>query len=203
MARYTGPRAKICRRLEMAVFESPKFAAPRKNYAPGQHGQSRRRKVSNYGIQLREKQRAKYLYGLLEKQFRICFKKAQSKQGPTGHNLLKILESRLDNSVYRVGLAPTRSAARQLVSHIHFLVNNRVVNIPSFILKPGDVIKVRDKSKRLELIHESMRKVQGENPMPWLTLDKAKLVGTFDNIPERSEIPELINEQLIVELYSK
>jgi len=203
MARYTGPRAKICRRLEMAVFESPKFAAPRKNYAPGQHGQSRRRKVSNYGIQLREKQRAKYLYGLLEKQFRICFKKAQSKQGPTGHNLLKILESRLDNTVYRVGLAPTRSAARQLVSHKHFLVNNRVVNIPSFILKPGDVIKVRDKSKRLELIHESMRKVQGENPMPWLTLDKAKLVGTFDNIPERSEIPELINEQLIVELYSK
>ena len=203
MARYTGPRAKICRRLEMAVFESPKFAAPRKNYAPGQHGQSRRRKVSNYGIQLREKQRAKYLYGLLEKQFRICFKKAQSKQGPTGHNLLKILESRLDNSVYRVGFAPTRSAARQLVSHKHFLVNNRVVNIPSFILKPGDIIKVRDKSKRLELIHESMRKVQGENPMPWLTLDKAKLVGTFDNIPERSEIPELINEQLIVELYSK
>jgi len=203
MARYTGPRAKICRRLEMAVFESPKFAAPRKNYAPGQHGQSRRRKVSNYGIQLREKQRAKYLYGLLEKQFRICFKKAQSKQGPTGHNLLKILESRLDNTVYRVGLAPTRSAARQLVSHKHLLVNNRVVNIPSFILKPGDVIKVRDKSKTIEFIHESMRKVQGDNPMPWLTLDKAKLVGTFDNIPERSEIPELINEQLIVELYSK
>ena len=203
MARYTGPRAKICRRLEMAVFESPKFAAPRKNYAPGQHGQSRRRKVSNYGIQLREKQRAKYLYGLLEKQFRICFKKAQSIQGPTGHNLLKILESRLDNTVYRVGLAPTRSAARQLVSHKHFLVNNRVVNIPSYILKPGDVIKVRDKSKTIELIHDSMRKVQGDNPMPWLTLDKAKLVGTFDNIPERSEIPELINEQLIVELYSK
>tara|TARA_Y100001968_G_scaffold298989_1_gene309278 strand:+ start:1840 stop:2451 length:612 start_codon:yes stop_codon:yes gene_type:complete len=203
MARYTGPRAKICRRLEMAVFESPKFSAPRKNYAPGQHGQTRRRKVSNYGIQLREKQRAKYLYGLLEKQFRICFKKAQSKQGPTGHNLLKILESRLDNTIYRLSFAPTRSAARQLVSHKHFLVNNRVVNIPSYILKPGDVVQVRDKSKTIELILESMRKVQGENPMPWLTLDKAKLIGTFDSIPERTEIPELINEQLIVELYSK
>ena len=203
MARYTGPRAKICRRLEMAVFESPKFASPRKNYAPGQHGQSRRRKMSNYGVQLREKQRAKYLYGLLEKQFRICFKKAQAKQGPTGHNLLKILESRLDNSVFRLGFAPTRSAARQLVSHKHFLVNNRVVNIPSYSLKPGDIVKVRDKSKSIELIHESMRKIQGDNPMPWMTLDKAKLVGTYDSIPERSEIPELINEQLIVELYSK
>ena len=203
MARYTGPRAKICRRLEMAVFESPKFASPRKNYAPGQHGQSRRRKISNYGIQLREKQRAKYLYGLLEKQFRICFKKAQSKQGPTGHNLLKILESRLDNSIYRFSFAPTRSAARQLVSHKHFLVNNRVVNIPSYLLKPGDVVQVRNKSKTIEFIHDSMRKVQGENPMPWLTLDKAKMLGTFDNIPERTEIPELINEQLIVELYSK
>lgn len=203
MARYTGPRGKICRRLEMAVFESPKFASPRKNYAPGQHGQSRRRKISNYGVQLREKQRAKYLYGLLEKQFRICFKKAQAKQGPTGHNLLKILESRLDNSVFRLGFAPTRSAARQLVSHKHFLVNNRVVNIPSYSLKPGDIVKVRDKSKSIELIHESMRKIQGDNPMPWMTLDKAKLVGTYDSIPERSEIPELINEQLIVELYSK
>ena len=203
MARYTGPRGKICRRLEMAVFESPKFASPRKNYAPGQHGQSRRRKMSNYGVQLREKQRAKYLYGLLEKQFRICFKKAQAKQGPTGHNLLKILESRLDNSVFRLGFAPTRSAARQLVSHKHFLVNNRVVNIPSYSLKPGDIVKVRNKSKSIELIHESMRKIQGENPMPWMTLDKAKLVGTYDSIPERSEIPELINEQLIVELYSK
>jgi small subunit ribosomal protein S4 len=203
MARFRGPRAKICRRLEFPVFESPKFASPRKNYAPGQHGQSRRRKMSNYGVQLREKQRAKYLYGLLEKQFRICFKKAQAKQGPTGHNLLKILESRLDNSVFRLGFAPTRSAARQLVSHKHFLVNNRVVNIPSYSLKPGDIVKVRDKSKSIELIHESMRKIQGDNPMPWMTLDKAKLVGTYDSIPERSEIPELINEQLIVELYSK
>ena len=203
MARYTGPRGKICRRLEMAVFESPKFAAPRKNYAPGQHGQSRRRKMSNYGIQLREKQRAKYLYGLLEKQFRIYFKKAQAKQGPTGHNLLKILESRLDNSVYRLGFAPTRSSARQMVSHKHFLVNNKVVNIPSYILKPGDIIKVRDKSKKFELIHDSMRKIKGDNPMTWLTLDKAKMVGYFDSVPERTEIPELINEQLIVELYSK
>ena len=131
------------------------------------------------------------------------FKKAASKEGATGHNLLKILESRLDNSVFRLGFAPTRSAARQLVSHKHFLVNNRVVNIPSYSLKPGDIVKVRNKSKSIELIHESMRKIQGDNPMPWMTLDKAKLVGTYDSIPERSEIPELINEQLIVELYSK
>ena len=129
MARFRGPRAKICRRLEMAVFESPKFASPRKNYAPGQHGQSRRRRLSNYGIQLREKQRLKYLYGLLEKQFRNYFHKAQKKQGPTGHNLLKMLESRLDNSVYRLGFANTRSSARQMVNHKHFLVNNKIVNI--------------------------------------------------------------------------
>ncbi len=203
MARFRGPRAKICRRLEMAVFESPKFASPRKNYAPGQHGQSRRRRLSNYGIQLREKQRLKYLYGLLEKQFRNYFHKAQKKQGPTGHNLLKMLESRLDNAVFRFGFAPTRAAARQLVTHKHFMVNNRIVNIPSFILKEGDLVQVREKSKNIELFHESMRVVQGDNPMPWLTLDKAKMSGSFDKIPEREEILEPINEQLVVELYSK
>ncbi len=203
MAKYNGPRARVCRRLEFPVFESPKFTSIRKNYIPGQHGQSRRSKLSNYGIQLREKQRIKYLYGVLEKQFRTYFKKAQNKMGPTGHNLLIMLESRLDNTVYRLGLAPTRRSARQLVSHKHFLVNNRATNIPSFQLKSGDVIQVRNKSKKLELFQESMRRVQGDNPAPWLTLDKAKLKGSFDTLPERDEIPEPVNEQLVVELYSK
>jgi len=203
MARYTGPRARICRRLEFPVFESPKFSNIRKNYVPGQHGQNRRSKLSNYGIQLREKQRIKYLYGVLEKQFRNYFKKAVSHSGPTGHFLLQILESRLDNTVYRLGLASTRRSARQLVSHKHFMVNNKVVNIPSFILKMGDIIQVRDKSKKLEIFQESMRRVQGDNPMPWLTLDKAKLRGEFNNTPERDQISEPLNEQLVVELYSK
>ena len=203
MARFTGPRAKICRRLEFPVFESPKFGNIRKNYPPGQQGQSRRRKLSNYGIQLREKQRIKYLYGVLEKQFRNYFKKAVSKDGPTGHNLLIMLESRLDNSVYRLGLAPTRRSARQLVNHQHFTVNNRVVNIPSYILSSGDIIQVRDKSKKLELFQESMRRVDGDHPMPWLTLDKAKLKGLFDSVPERDQIVEPIEEQMVVELYSK
>jgi len=203
MARYTGPRARVCRRLEFPVFESPKFSNPRKNYPPGQHGDSRRRKLSNYGIQLREKQRIKYMYGLLEKQFRNYYKKAQSKTGPTGHNLLIMLESRLDNTVFRLGLAPTRRAARQLVSHKHFLVNNRCVNIPSFQLKPDDIINVRDKSKKMDLFQDSLRKVQGDNPMPWLEIDKAQLKGKFISIPDREEITEPLNEQLIVELYSK
>ena len=203
MARFRGPRAKICRRLEFPVFESPKFASPRKNYPPGQHGQSRRRKLSNYGVQLREKQRIKYLYGVLEKQFRNYFKKAQTKSGPTGHNLLSMLESRLDNIVYRLGLAPTRRSARQLVTHKHFMVNNRVVNIPSFICKPGDVVQVRNKSKKSEIFHESMRRIQGDNPMPWLSLDKSKLEGIFEQLPERQQIEEPVNEQLVVELYSK
>ena len=203
MARYTGPRARVVRRLEFPVFESPKFSNLRKNYAPGQHGQSRRSKLSNYGIQLREKQRIKYLYGVLEKQFRNYFKKAQSHSGPTGHKLLQLLESRLDNSVYRLGLAPTRRSARQLVTHKHFMVNNIVVNIPSYLLKPGDMIQVRDKSKKMELFQDSVRSIQGDNPMPWLTLDKAKLSGLFESIPSREEIPEPVNEQLVVELYSK
>tara|TARA_B100000029_G_scaffold208132_2_gene205927 strand:+ start:5537 stop:6148 length:612 start_codon:yes stop_codon:yes gene_type:complete len=203
MARYTGPRAKICRRLEFAAFESPKFGNIRKNYPPGQHGQSRRRKLSNYGIQLREKQRIKYLYGILEKQFRTYFRKAVKKTGPTGHNLLTMLESRLDNTVYRLGLAPTRSSARQLVSHRHLMVNNRIVNIPSFLLSEGDVIQVREKSKKKEMFLESMRRIQGDHPTPWLTLDKAQLRGIFNNLPEREQITEPIEEQLIVELYSK
>ena len=203
MARYTGPRARVCRRLEFPVFESTKFANPRKNYPPGQHGNSRRRKLSNYGVQLREKQRMKYMYGLLEKQFRNYFKKSQSKNGPTGHNLLIMLESRLDNTVFRLGFASTRRAARQLVSHKHFIVNNKTVNIPSFQLKEGDVVAVRDRSKKMEIFQDSLRKVQGDNPMPWLEIDKAKLLGNFLSVPERDEIIEPLNEQLVVELYSK
>mgnify|MGYP001262481633 CR=1 FL=1 len=203
MARYTGPRGRVCRRLEFPVFESPKFGNPRKNYPPGQHGNSRRRKLSNYGIQLREKQRMKYMYGLLERQFRNYFKKAQSKDGPTGHNLLIMLESRLDNTVYRLGFSPTRKSARQLVNHKHFIVNNRVVNIPSFQLKEGDVVSVRDKSKKMDLFQNSLRKLQGDNPMPWLEVDKARLKGKVLSIPERDEITEPLNEQLVVELYSK
>ena len=203
MARYTGPRLRKCRRLDFPVFESPKFSNPRRNYAPGQHGPSQRIKLSNYGIQLREKQRIKYLYGVLEKQFRNYFKKAQSNSGPTGHKLLQLLESRLDNSIYRMGLAPTRRSARQLVTHKHFMVNNHVVNIPSFLLKPGDLVQVRDKSKKMDLFQNSVRRIQGDNPMPWLTLDKAKLSGVFESVPVRDEIPEPVNEQFVVELYSK
>ena len=203
MARYRGPRARICRRLEFPVFESEKFSSIRKNYPPGQHGQSRRRKLSNYGVQLREKQRIKYLYGVLEKQFRNYFKKAQNKEGATGDNLLISLESRLDNTVYRLGLANTRSAARQLVSHKHFLVNNKVVNIPSYSLSEGDVIEVRSKSKKNDIFLNSMRRIKNDNPMPWLTLDKSKLRGVFDKAPTREEISEPLNEQLVVELYSK
>jgi len=203
MARYTGPRARLCRRLEFPVFESPKFGNIRKNYPPGQQGQGRRRKLSNYGIQLREKQRIKYLYGVLEKQFRNYFKKAVGMEGPTGDNLLVLLESRLDNTVYRLGLASTRRASRQLVSHKHILVNNSIVNIPSYILSSGDIIQVRDKSKKNPMFQESMRRIQGDNPTDWLTLDKGKLRGVFNEKPERDQILEPVNEQLVVELYSK
>ena len=203
MARYTGPRLKICRRLEFPAFESPKFGNPRKNYPPGQHGMSRRRKLSNYGVQLREKQRMKYLYEVLEKQFRNYYKKAQRKAGPTGENLVVMLESRLDNTIYRMGFAPTRRSARQLVVHKHFLVNNKIVNIPSCQLKPGDEISVRDKSKKMEIFQESVRRIKGDNPTEWLSLNKAKLSGNFLSIPERSQVEEPFDEQLVIELYSK
>tara|TARA_X000001036_G_scaffold252574_1_gene235084 strand:- start:21956 stop:22570 length:615 start_codon:yes stop_codon:yes gene_type:complete len=204
MARYTGPRSRVCRRLDFPVFESEKFANPRKKYIPGQHGPSSRvKKLGNYGLQLREKQRMKYLYGVLEKQFRNYFKKAQNKTGSTGHILLELLESRLDNTVYRLGLSPTRRSARQLVTHRHFLINNKIVNIPSYQLKPGDIIQVRDKSKKVPIFQDSIRKIQGDNPMPWLSLDKAKLMGSFIETPKREDILEPFNEQLVVELYSK
>ena len=203
MARYRGPRARICRRLEYPVFESSKFSSLRKNYPPGQHGDGRRSKLSNYGIQLREKQRLKYLYGVLEKQFRNYFKKAFNKSGPTGDNLLIMLESRLDNTIYRLGLASTRRSARQLVSHKHILVNGKSVNIPSYSLIKGDIIQIKERSKKNNLFQESMRRIQGDNPMPWLSLDKSKLKGIFEQLPERDQISEPINEQLVVELYSK
>jgi len=203
MARYRGPRARVCRRLDFPVFESPKFSSIRKNYPPGQHGDGRRSKLSNYGIQLREKQRIKYLYEVLEKQFRNYFKKASAKNGPTGHNLLIMLESRLDNTIYRLGLASTRRSARQIVVHKHVMVNNGCVNIPSYGLKAGDVIQVREKSRKIQIFHDSMRRVNSDNPMPWLRIDKAKMMGSFESEPEREQILEPINEQLVVELYSK
>ena len=203
MARYKGPRARICRRLGYPVFESPKFGNIRKNYAPGQHGQNSRGKLSNYGIQLREKQRIKYLYGVLEKQFRNYFKKATNKKGATGNNLLIMLESRFDNTIYRLGFAPTRRAARQMISHKHFLINSKVINIPSYLLDEGDVIKVRDKSKKINIFQDSMRRIKGDHPTPWLTIDKGQLSGVFNELPEREDIPEPVNEQLVVELYSK
>ena len=203
MARYTGPRLRKCRRLDFPVFKSPKFSNPRRNYIPGQHGPNQRIKLSNYGIQLREKQRIKYLYGVLEKQFRNYFKKSAAKTGATGHNLLIMLESRLDNTIYRLGLAPTRRSARQIVVHKHLMVNNRSVNIPSYSLKAGDVIQVREKSRRIQVFHDSMRRVGSDNPMPWLKIDKAKMIGYFESEPERDQILEPINEQLVVELYSK
>ena len=203
MARHLGPRGKVVRRLEYPVFESPKFGSPKKNYPPGQHGQGRRQRVSTYGLQLREKQRIKHLYGVLERQFRNYFKKAAAQDGPTGQNLLTMLESRLDNTVYRLGLAPTRRAARQVVGHKHLMVNGRVVNIPSYLLKPGDAIQVREKSRKMEAIHNAMRRVTEETSMPWLDLDKAQMKGVFLALPQRDEIPENVNEQLVVELYSK
>jgi small subunit ribosomal protein S4 len=154
-------------------------------------------------LQLREKQRMKHLYSVLERQFRNYFRKAAAQEGPTGHNLLILLESRLDNTIYRLGLAPTRRAARQLVSHKHFMVNDRVVNIPSYVLKPGDMITVREKSRKLEIFYNAMRRITDDNQMPWLQLDKTKLMGVFQARPQRNEIPEEVNEQLVVELYSK
>lgn len=201
MARYTGPTSKIARKFREPIF-GPDKALDKKNYPPGQHGNSRRRgKKSEYAIQLAEKQKAKYTYGLLERQFLNLFKKAASKKGITGENLLKYLEARLDNTVFRLGVAPTRRAARQLVSHRHILVNGEVVNIPSYQLRPGDKVEVRERSKSLEVIADSIS-APSKN-FSWLEWNLEKMEGTFLNLPEREEIPENIKEQLIVELYSK
>lgn len=201
MARYTGPKTKIARRFREPIF-GPDKTLEKKNYPPGMHGNSRRRgKQSEYAIQLLEKQKAKYTYGVLERQFAKTFKLAATKRGITGENLLKYLESRLDNTVFRLGIAPTRSAARQLVSHNHILVNDEVVNIPSYFLKAGDKVAVREKSKSLEAISNSLS--SGRKRFSWLEWNDKDMSGTFLNFPERSEIPENIKEQLIVELYSK
>lgn len=209
MARYTGPVCKLCRREGEKLFlkgprcMSSKCSFEQRNYPPGQHGVSRRGKLSEYGKQLREKQKVKRIYGVLERQFKIYYEKASRMKGVTGENLLKLLESRLDNVVYRLGFAPSRDAARQLVLHEHFLVNGKKVNIPSYILSPGDVIEVKEKSKRLSIIHESLKNVRSENMYPWLELDKAKLQGIFKDRPAREQIPINVQENLIVELYSK
>jgi len=205
MAKSQTTKGKIVRKFGENIFGNPKYdrLLNRKPYAPGQHGQGRRSKLSNYGTQLREKQKIKFMYGLLEKQFRLNFVKADKMKGETGTNMLQLLESRLDNVAYRLGFAPSRPAARQLVSHKHFLVNNKVVNIPSYIVEQGDVIEVRDKSKKMDIILESMRRIKGDMDLSWLELDKAKLRGTFVAVPDRDEMQLTVNEQLVVELYSK
>jgi small subunit ribosomal protein S4 len=180
-----------------------KCPVERRGFPPGQHGQSRRAKVSPYGVQLREKQKVRRTYGLQETQFRNYFTKALKQPGRTGETLVKLLERRLDNVVYRMSLAPSRKAARQLITHGHFLVNNRPVDIPSFLVRAGDTVQVREKSRKLELIHSSMKRMKETAMLPWLSLDKATMSGTFLNVPERADIPLNADEQLIVELYSK
>jgi len=186
MAKTNQTRGKLVRKFGENIFGNPKYdrLLNRKPYGPGQHAQTRRGKVSNYGTQLKEKQKIKFMYGLLEKQFKITFKKAEKLKGETGTNMLQLLESRLDNVVFRLGFAPTRPAARQLVNHKHFLVNNIAVNIPSYVLKIGDTISVRDKSKKMDIILDSIRTIKGDIDLAWLDLDKAKMTGTFLSIPE-------------------
>ena len=201
MARYIGPKSKIARRIGEPIF-GPDKVLSKKNYAPVMHGNNRRRKSSEYGIMLAEKQKAKYTYGVLERQFRNMFEKADSAPGITGEVLLQSLESRLDNIVYRLGIAPTRAAARQLVSHCHILVDGKVCNVASRHIKPGQVIGVRERSKSLEVIQNSLAGVN-HSKYSWLEWDESAMAGKFMNVPERAEIPENIKEQLIVELYSK
>ncbi|WP_438963255.1 30S ribosomal protein S4 [Winogradskyella sp.] len=201
MARYTGPKTKIARKFGQAIFGEDK-AFDKRNYPPGQHGPNKRRgKKSEYAIQLMEKQKAKYTYGILEKQFRNMFKRATAAPGITGEVLLQFCESRLDNVLYRMGVAPTRSGARQLVSHRHITVNGEKVNIPSYQLKAGDVVGVREKSKSLEAIQHSL--ANSSNVYEWITWNNDKMEGTYVSVPARIQIPEQINEQFIVELYSK
>jgi small subunit ribosomal protein S4 len=201
MARYIGPKARISRRFNEPILGESK-ALQKKNYPPGMHGKGKKRKQSEYAVQLAEKQKAKYIYGVLERQFENIFDKASRKKGVTGEVLLQLLESRLDNTVYRLGVAPTRRAARQLVVHKHITVNGDVVNIPSMSLRPGDVVAVREKSKSLETITYSLS-VQSAKKYNWLEWDGGEMSGKLINLPPREDIPENINEQLIVELYSK
>ena len=201
MARYIGPKSRIARRFGEAIF-GPDKVLDKRNYAPGQHGVNRRKKMSEYGTQLAEKQKAKYTYGVLERQFRLLFAKASRIKGITGEILLQLLESRLDNIVYRLGIAPTRAAARQLVSHRHITVDGKVVNIPSYEVKPGQVVAVREKAKSLEVIAASLDGFN-HSKCGWLEWNEAEKAGKYLNIPQREDIPENIKEQLIVELYSK
>ena len=205
MAKSTTAKGKLVRKFGENIFGNPKYdrLLNRKPYSPGQHGQTRRAKLSNYGLQLREKQKIKFMYGLLEKQFRLTFQKADKMKGETGTNMLQLLESRLDNVVHRLGFAISRPAARQLVSHKHILLNGKCVNIPSLIVKPGDVVSIRNKSKKMDCIIESMKHIKGDIELAWLSLDKAKMLGTFISIPEREDMKLTVNEQLVVELYSK
>jgi small subunit ribosomal protein S4 len=209
MARYIDANCKLCRRERQKLFLkgtkclTEKCPMEKRAFPPGQHGQSRRSRISEYGVQLREKQKVRRIYGVLERQFRNYFESATKQSGRTGDALVKFLERRLDNVVYRIGFAPSRKSARQLVLHRHFTVNNKIVDVASYLVKPGDVIQVRDHSKKLTLIHDSMKRVKDTAMLPWLSIDKATLTGTFLNIPERADIPLNANEQLIVELYSK
>ena len=207
MARYIGPKCKLSRREGRDLLLKSGIRSHdskcKSETVPGQHGRTRRPRISDYGVQLREKQKVRRIYGVMEKQFKTYYKHAARMKGVTGDNLLQILESRLDNVVYKLGFAPTRPAARQLVSHGHFLVNNRKVNIASYRLKPGDAITVRDKSKKLDLILNSIKRVKGDLNISWLSVDKAKMEGTFVSFPERDEIDLTMNEQLVVEYYSR
>ncbi|MCP4632893.1 MAG: 30S ribosomal protein S4 [candidate division Zixibacteria bacterium] len=209
MARYKDANCKLCRREAQKLFlkgsrcYSDKCAFEKRPYGPGQHGQNFRRKVSEYGLQLREKQKVRRIYGILEKQFKNYFKKAEKTKGITGEILLALLECRLDNIIYRIGFAPSRKAARQLVLHRHFSVNGQTVNIPSYQLKPKDVVGVRTKSEKLDIIHEALKASGRGSDIAWLRIDKAKLEGELLEVPRREEIPVTVQEQLIVELYSK
>jgi small subunit ribosomal protein S4 len=209
MARYREANCKLCRREGEKLFlkghrcMTEKCAFERRSFAPGQHGQRMRYKVSNYGRQLREKQKVRRIYGILERQFHAYFEKAETKKGITGEALLQFLECRMDNIVYRLGFAPSRKAARQLVRHRHFTVNGRMVDIPSYQVKPNDIIKVRDKSKNLDIIHSSLKDYTQAEDLGWLRLNKAALEGELVELPKRQDIPITANEQLIVELYSK
>ncbi len=200
MARYRGPKQKIARRFKEPIF-GPSKALERKPFPPGQHGRNRRGKESEYAVQLKEKQKVKYTYGLLERQFRNLFEKAARKRGVTGEILLKFLEARLDNTIYRLGFARTRRQARQLVNHGHVLVNDAVVNIPSYQLRPGETIAIRPRSRNLEVIRDAANNTR--RSFPWLEVDRKELRGKFLDMPNREDIPENIREQLIVELYSK
>jgi small subunit ribosomal protein S4 len=208
MARYIGPSCKLCRREKQKLFLkgnkcfSEKCTIEKKNYPPGQHGLSRRAKFSEYGVQLREKQKVKRIYGVIETQFSNYFEKAVRQKGVTGENLVKLLERRFDNVVFRLGFSSSRKAARQMIRHRHFLVNDQIVDIPSYLLSPGDIVQVREKSKKLDAIHDSLKRTK-DNVYPWLSIDKAALSGTFLQVPERSDVPLNASEQLIVELYSK